>query len=163
MFWDIDFRLCIYIELAVPQSGSEFHSTRNTLTYFTAKKSFFCIHCLKNDITLRFCTHTYIVSVFNFRYDCAIFGPLAYKLEGGTKPGSTSAKTFLDLIFVHVLRYQFEICCIDYVGSATHWVRVYSRSGHSDLLYNQNASKQFFFIYGLKTYIEPLDSVQTLI
>ena len=39
-------------------------------------------------------------------------------------------------------------------------LRVSSQSGHPDLLYNQEWVKViFFFIYGLKNYIEPTDLV----
>ena len=66
----------------------EFHSNRDTLTYFTAKnrsKSFICIHGLKNHIEgSDFGTHTYIVSVLiptDFCHGWAIFGPLAAKKQ----------------------------------------------------------------------------------
>ena len=63
--------------------------------------------------------------------------------EGGAKLGSLPAKSFSDF-FVHVLRYQFETCYIHLIGSATHWVRVSSQSGHSDILYRQKWVKVIF-------------------
>ena len=63
----------------------EFHSNRDTLTYFTAKnrsKSFICIHGLKNHVEAWDLVHTYIVSVLiltDFRHGWAIFGPLVDK------------------------------------------------------------------------------------
>ena len=43
----------------------------------------------------------------------------------------------LNILFVHVLRYQFETWYIHLVGSATHRGRVSSQSGHSELLCSQ--------------------------
>ena len=65
----------------------EFHSNRDTLTYFTAKnrsKSFICIHGLKNHIEASDLVHAlvHVVSVLiptDFRHGWAIFGPLADK------------------------------------------------------------------------------------
>ena len=146
----------------------EFHSNRDTLTYFTAKnrsKSFFCIHGLKNYIYrgLRFGRHTYIVSVLtttDFRHGWAIFGPLADKNtpEGVVSRAPSQRKVFWTFN-QHALRYQFETWYIHLVGSATHQVRVSSQSGHLDLLYSQEWVNVIFFIYGIKNYIEPSDLV----
>ena len=63
----------------------EFHSNRDTLTYFTAKnRSVIYLHSwpYKSYRSLRFGTHTYIVSVLiltDFRHGWAIFGPLTDK------------------------------------------------------------------------------------
>ena len=63
----------------------EFHSNRDTLTYFTAKnrsKSFICINGLKNHVAAWDLVHTYIVSVLiptDFRHGWAIFGPMEDK------------------------------------------------------------------------------------
>ena len=37
------------------------------------------------------------------------------------------------LFFVHILKCQFETWYVLVVGSVTHWIRVPSQSGHSDL------------------------------
>ena len=53
MFWYISLKLGIYMQQVVLHVKFEFHSNRDTLTYFTAKnrsKSFICIHGLKNHI-----------------------------------------------------------------------------------------------------------------
>ena len=144
----------------------EFHSNRDTLTYFTAKnrsKSFFCIHGLKNYIEASDLVHTYIVSVLtttDFCHGWAIFGPLADKnhSEGVVSRAPSQRKVFWTF-YQHALRYQFETWYIHLVGSATHQVRVSSQSGHLDLLYSQEWVNVIFFIYGIKNYIEPSDLV----
>ena len=66
MFWDISLKLGIYMQYVVLHVKFEFHSNRNTLTYFTAKnrsKSFICIHGLKNHIEASDLVHTLILWV----------------------------------------------------------------------------------------------------
>ena len=66
MFWDISLKLGIYMQWVVLHVKFEFHSNRDTLTYFTAKnrsKSFICIHDLKNYIEASDLVHTLILWV----------------------------------------------------------------------------------------------------
>ena len=66
MFWDISLKLGIYMQQVVLHVKFEFHSNRDTLTYFTAKnrsKSFICIHGLKNHIEASDLVHTLILWV----------------------------------------------------------------------------------------------------
>ena len=94
---------------------------------------------------LRFCTHTYIMSVLNpsdFLHHWAIFGSVADK---SNRKGELSRAPCLQKVFrtffVHVLRYQFETWYVHLIGSATHRVGVSSQSGHSVLLYRQKCVK----------------------
>ena len=115
----------------------EFHSNRDTLTYFTAKnrsKSFF-LHSSPKKLYrgLRFGTHTYVVSVLtttDFRHGWAIFGPLVDKKhsEGGVSRAPSQRKVFWTF-FHHDLRYQFETWYIHLVGSATHQVKIFITVG----------------------------------
>ena len=82
--------------------------------------------------------------------------------EVGAKQGYPPGKSFSDF-FVHVLRYQLKTWYVHLVGSTTQRVRVSSQSAQYALLYSQNGSKSFFFIYGFNNYIEPSDVVHTLI
>ena len=66
MFWDISLKLGIYMQHVVLHVKFEFHSNRDTLTYFTTKnrsKSFICIHGLKNHIEASDLVHTRILWV----------------------------------------------------------------------------------------------------
>ena len=66
MLWDISLKLGIYMQQVVLHVKFEFHSNRDTLTYFTAKnrsKSFICIHGLKNHIEASDLVHTLILWV----------------------------------------------------------------------------------------------------
>ena len=66
MFWDINLKLGIYMQYVVLHVKFEFHSNRDTLTYFTAKnrsKSFICIHGLKNHIEASDLVHTLVLWV----------------------------------------------------------------------------------------------------
>ena len=66
MFWDISLKLGIYMQWVVFHVKFEFHSNRDTLTYFTAKnrsKPFICIHGLKNHIEASDLVHTLILWV----------------------------------------------------------------------------------------------------
>ena len=66
MFWDISLKLGIYMQQVVLHVKFQFHSNRDTLTYFTAKnrsKSFICIHGLKNHIEASDLVHTLILWV----------------------------------------------------------------------------------------------------
>ena len=67
MFWDSCLKLGIYMQLVVLLVKFEFHSNRDTLTYFTAKnrsKSFICIHGFKNYIEASDLVHTLTLWVF---------------------------------------------------------------------------------------------------
>ena len=134
----------------------EFHSNRDTLTYFTAKnrsKSFICINGLKNHIEASDLVHTYIVCVLiptDFRHGWAIFGPLVDK---NTRKGelielpasdtwglsfitirSLPLKSFPDS-FLNVLPYQLESWFIHWVGCTTNWVHVSLEWDPCDLLH----------------------------
>ena len=114
----------------------EFHSNRDTLTYFTAKnRSVIFLHSRPQKLYrgLRFSTHTYLVSVLtttDFRHGWAIFGPLADKKhsEGGVSRAPSQRKVFWTF-FQHALRYQFETWYIHLVGSATHQVKIFITVG----------------------------------
>ena len=145
----------------------EFHSNRDTLTYFTAKnrsKSFF-LHSWPKKLYrgLRFGTHTYIVSVLttnDFRHGWAIIWPSGgQKHSEGVVSRAPSQRKVFWTFYQHALRYQFETWYIHLVGSATHQVKVSSQSGHRDLLYSQEWVNIIFFIYGIKNYIKPSDLV----
>ena len=56
--------------------------------------------------------------------------------EGVVNRAPSQRKVFWTF-YQHALRYQFETWHIHLVGSATHQVRVSSRSGHPDLLHSQ--------------------------
>ena len=61
MLRDISLKLSIYIWWVVSHVKFEFHSNRDTLTYFTAKnrsKTFICIHGSKNYIEASDLVHT---------------------------------------------------------------------------------------------------------
>ena len=123
----------------------EFHSSRDTLTSFTAKnrpKWFTCIHGFKNYIEASDLVHTQIVSVLtpiDFCHAWAIFGPLVDKNTGKGElvelPASDTwglsfirirslpLKSFLDF-FLNVVPYQLESRFIHWVGCTTYWVHV---------------------------------------
>ena len=82
--------------------------------------------------TIRFCTHTYIVS-----YIC-----------------SQPAKSFPDF-FVHVLRYRFETWYIHLVGIATDLIWVSFKQEHSAVktyFAVKNRSKSWVFLYDSQKY-----------
>ena len=140
----------------------EFHSNRDTLTYFTAKnrsKSFFCIHGLKNNIEASDLVHTLIkwvswpllifVMVGQFLALCGQKHP-----EGGVNWAPSQRKVFWTF-FQHALRYQFETWYIHLVGSATHQLRVSSQPGHPDLLKSQEWVNVIFlpwWLHQMKTF-----------
>ena len=123
----------------------EFHSNRDTLTYFTAKsgsKSFICINGLKNHVEASDLVHTQIVSVLtptDFCHAWAIFGPLVdkntQKWELVELPASDTwglsfirirslpLKRFPDF-FLNILPYQLESWFVHCVGCTTYWVYV---------------------------------------
>ena len=66
MVWDSSLKLGIYMQQVMLHVKFEFHSNRDTLTYFTAKnrsKSFISIHGLKNHIEAPDLVHTLILWV----------------------------------------------------------------------------------------------------
>ena len=144
----------------------EFHSNRDTLTYFTAKnrsKSFFCIHGLKNYIEASdWYTHLYNECLDHHWFSSWLgnFWPSGgQKHSEGVVSRAPSQRKVFWTFYQHALRYQFETWYIHLVGSATHQVRVSSQSGNLDLLYSQEWVNVIFFIYGIKNYIEPSDLV----
>ena len=114
MFWDISLKLGIYMQQVVLHVNFEFHSNRDTLTYFTAKnrsKSFICIHGLKNHIEAPDLVHTLILWV---SWSLLILSWLGNfwpsggqkHLKGGATRAPSQRKVF-QTFFVHVVRYQF--------------------------------------------------------
>ena len=89
----------------------------------------------------------------DFRHGWANFGPLA---DENTRKGELvelPASEKLSVFLQHALRYQFETCYIQLVGSATHQVRVSSQSGHPDLLYSQEwVNVIFLHLWPQKSY-----------
>ena len=123
----------------------EFHSNRDTLTYFTAKnrsKSFICIHDLKNHIEALDLVHILIlwvswsllifVMVGQF---LALWWTKTLERELVELPASDTwglsfirirslpLKSFLDF-FLNVVPYQLESWFIHWVGCTTYWVHV---------------------------------------
>ena len=129
----------------------ELYSNGDTLTYFTAKnksKPFFCIHGLKKYIDASEMVHPHLCSE---SLDPYLFWSLLGNFwpSGGQKHSEVGFSRVISQwkisgLFVHVLRYQFETRHTHLVDSATHWVRVSSRSGHSDLLNSQKWSQVIF-------------------
>ena len=79
MSWNINLKFGIYMQQVVLHVKFEFHSNRDTLTYFTAKtrsKSFICIHGLKNHIEGSDLVHTLILWV---SWSLLIFVMVGYK------------------------------------------------------------------------------------
>ena len=92
----------IYILLLVQLVKFDFHSNRDTLTYFAAKnRSVIFLHSWTQRLYRgpRFGTHTYIVGVLtatDFRHGWAIYGPLADKehLEAELNKAPSQPKVF---------------------------------------------------------------------
>ena len=85
----------------------EFHSTLNTLTYFTAKNrstSFICINGLKNHIEASYLVHTLImwVSWSLLIFAWAIIGPLVDKTLGKGKLVELPASDTWCLSFIRI-------------------------------------------------------------
>ena len=146
----------------------EFHSNRDTLTYFTAKnrsKSFICIHGLKNHIEASDFVHTLILSVLipnDFRHGWAIFGPLADK--------NTRKGVLLEVPASEKFSGLFCTCCeisvwnLPYTSSGWCHVKFEFHSNLDTLTYftAKNRSKSFICIHCCKNYIEASDLVHTL-
>ena len=148
----------------------EFHSNRNTLTYFTAKnrsKSFICIHGLKKSYRgLRFGTHPYIVSVLiptDFRHGWAIFGPLADKNTWKGVLLELPASEKFSGLFLYML-WDISLKLGIYIWWVVSHVKFEFHSNLDTLTYftAKNRSKSFICIHGFKNYIEASDLVHTL-
>ena len=99
----------------MPQIEFKLYYNRDTLICFTAKnksKYFSALMASKLYRALRFCTHTYIVSVLNpsdFRYHWAIFGPMADKNIRKGRLSRAHRQQKVLRTFVHVLTYQLKL------------------------------------------------------
>ena len=148
----------------------EFHSNRDTLTYFTAQnrsKPFICIHGLKNHIEASDLVHTLILwvswSLLIFVMVGQFFGPLADKNTWkGVLLELPASEKFSGLFLYLLWDISFKL------GIYIKWVVWHVKfEFHSDpdTLTNftaKNRSKSFICIHGFKNYIEASDLVHTL-
>ena len=147
----------------------EFHSNRDTLTYFTAQnrsKPFICIHGLKNHIEASDLVHTYVVSVLiptDFRHGWAIFWPSGGQkhLKGGVTRAPSQRKVFR--VFLYML-WDISFKLGIYIKWVVSHVKFEFHSNPDTLTYftAKNRSKSFICIHGFKNYIEASDLVHTL-
>ena len=148
----------------------EFHSNRDTLTYFTAKnksKSFICIHDLKNHIEASDLVHTLILWV---SWSLLIFVMVGQfmalwrtkTLERGVLLELPASEKFSGL-FLYML-WDISLKIGIYIQWVVSHVKFEFHSNLDTLTYftAKNRSKSFICIHGFKNYIEASDLVHTL-
>ena len=148
----------------------EFHSNRDTLTYFTAQnrsKPFICIHGLKNHIEASDLVHTLILwvswSLLIFVMVGQFFGPLADKNTWkGVLLELPASEKFSGLFLYMLWDISFKLGI--YIKWVVSHVKFEFHSNPDTLTYFTviNRSKSFICIHGFKNYIDTSDLVHTL-
>ena len=143
MFWDISLKLGIYMQQVVLHVKFEFHSNRDTLTYFTAKnrsKSFICIHGLKNHIEASDLVYALILCLDPYWFSSWLgnFGPLADKNTWkGVLLELPASEKFSGLFCTWCEISVWNLAYTSSGDGVTRQVRVSFQSGHFDLFYCQ--------------------------
>ena len=148
----------------------EFHSNRDTLTYFTAQnrsKPFICIHGLKNHIEASDLVHTLILwvswSLLILVMVGQFFGPLADKNTWkGVLLELPASEKFSGLFLYMLWDISFKLGI--YIKWVVSHVKFEFHSNPDTLTYFTaiNRSKSFICIHGFKNYIDTSDLVHTL-
>ena len=148
----------------------EFHSNRDTRTYFTAQnrsKPFICIHGLKNHIEASDLVHTLILwvswSLLIFVMVGQFFGPLADKNTWkGVLLELPASEKFSGLFLYMLWDISFKLGI--YIKWVVSHVKFEFHSNPDCLTYftAKNRSKSFICIHGFKNYIEASDLVHIL-